>query len=128
MHGWLGVPNRPGGSNSLSQVQTAPGYKGVGSRGLESGGNADALRKAGENAANLFNRGGGAAGNLEAAAREAIPTGAASNSGGGTSGGDANKGPGGSNNKDNKSMGESLAYLRMKMEMEKELDLKWSKK
>lgn len=120
------VPNRPTGSNSLSQVQAAPGYKGVGSRGLDSGGNADALRKAGENAANLFNRAGGAAGNLEQAAREAIPTGGATNTGGGTSGGDQSKAPGGNSSKDNKALGESLAYLKAKMEMEKAVDLEWS--
>ncbi|MCX5788058.1 MAG: hypothetical protein NTX64_06045 [Elusimicrobia bacterium] len=123
-----GVPNHPTGSNSLSQVQSAPGYRGVGSHGLDQGGNADALMKAGQNAADKFNRAGGAANNLESAAKEVIPNGGAVNTGGGTSGGDANKAPGGNNSKDNKALGESLAYLKAKMEMEKALDLKWSKK
>ncbi|TPW19682.1 MAG: hypothetical protein FD126_2444, partial [Elusimicrobia bacterium] len=38
------------------------------------------------------------------------------------------KNPGGNSQKDNKSLGESLAFLRQKMEMEKSLDLKWEKK
>lgn len=122
------VPNRSGEGGRLSQVKSAPGYKGVGQRGLDSGGGgAEALRKAAENQGNLFNRPGSASGNLDAAAREAIPTGSGAGGGGPGSGGE-NKGGSGSTSKDNKALGESLAYLRMKMEMEKEMDLKWSKK
>lgn len=121
------VPNRGSTGGGLSQVKSAPGYRGVGARSDSSGGNADALRGAAANAGDRFNRPGGAAGNLEAAAKEAIPVGTGTGGGGPSSGGE-NKGGSGSSSKDNKALGESLAYLKLKMELEKELDLKWSKK
>jgi hypothetical protein len=123
-----GAPNHPALSGSLQQVQKAPGYAGVSQHGLDQGGNADALYKAARNAADKFDRPGGASTNLDAAAKEAIPSGSATNAGGGTSAGDANRAPGGSNSKDNKAVGESLAYLKAKTDMEKSEDLYWSKK
>ncbi|MBI5596634.1 MAG: hypothetical protein HY928_11140, partial [Elusimicrobia bacterium] len=52
----------------------------------------------------------------------------AGNFGGRPGQGDETKNPGGSNSKDAKQLGESLAFLRQKMEMEKQMDLKWKKK
>ncbi|MBI5597417.1 MAG: hypothetical protein HY928_15105, partial [Elusimicrobia bacterium] len=75
------APNRAAGSNSLSSVQSTPGYRGATSRSPASSGAGEALRAAGSRQADIFNRGGGAAGALDSAAREAIPTGGAGNFG-----------------------------------------------
>ena len=122
------VPNRAGDSNALTRSQAAPGYKGAASRSTAPGGGAESLKGAGSRQGDLMNKGGSAAGALDQAAREAIPGGYGGAGAGGPSGGEADKGPGGSNAKDSKSLGESLEFLRRKMEMEKEMDLKWKKK
>ncbi|MBI3505155.1 MAG: hypothetical protein HY059_09955 [Proteobacteria bacterium] len=119
---------RPGGGGrSLSLVSGGPNYKGVASRGAtQGGGNIEALRAAAASQAGNFNR-GGAAGGLDQASREIIPGGRGGNEGGPGSG-DQNKAGGNNSTKDNKALGESLAYLKAKMEMEKGIDLKWKKK
>lgn len=122
------APNRAAGSNALSRVQATPGFRGATSRSPASSGAGEALRAAGSRQADIFNRGGGAAGALDAASREAIPTGGAGNFGGRPGQGDETKNPGGNNSKDAKQLGESLAFLRQKMEMDKSIDLKWKKK
>ncbi len=123
------VPNRGVQRGGISQVQAAPGYKGVGPRGPDQGSTgAEALKRAAANAGDMFNRSGSAARNLDAAANQAIPGGGAGSGGAGPGAGGQDKAPGQSNQKDNKSVGESLAFLRAKMEMEKEMDLKWARK
>lgn len=122
------VPNRAGDSNALTRSSAAPGYKGTASRSTAPGGGAESLKGAGSRQGDLMNKGGSASGALDQAAKEAIPGGYGGAGAGGPSAGDADKGPGGSNTKDSKSLGESLEFLRKKMEMEKELDLKWKKK
>lgn len=123
------VPNRAASSGALTRSQATPGFRGVTSRSNASSGADEALRAAGSKQSDIFNKGGGAAAALDAASREAIPTGGASGGSGGRPGeGGETKNPGGNSHKDNKSLGESLAFLRQKMEMEKSLDLKWERK
>ena len=122
------APNRATGSNALSRVQATPGFRGATSRSPASSGAGEDLKAAGMRQADVFNKGGGAAGALDAASREAIPSGGAGNFGGRPNQGDETKSPGGSNHKDSKQLGESLAFLRQRMEMEKSMDLKWKKK
>jgi hypothetical protein len=124
-----GVPNTAAGSNALTRSQATPGFRGATSRSGASSGAGEDLRAAGARQSDIFNKGGGASAALDAASREAIPTGGASSGGGGRPGeGGESKNPGGNSHKDNKSLGESLAFLRQKMEMEKSLDLKWERK
>jgi len=119
------APNRAAGSRSLQSVTAAPGYKGAAGRALASGGGPEALKNAGNAAASHFNQGGSAAGALDQAAREAIPKGGGF---GGPGGGEDGKSPGSGSAKTDKTLGESLEFLRQKMEMEKALELKWKKK
>lgn len=122
------VPNRPEMRGSLAQVQGSPGYKGVAPRGLsQASGGYDALKAAAEGQGGMLNRGGSASGNLESAAREAMPTGRGESLGG-PGGGASGKDPGASQKDPAKSLGESLAFLKAKMEMEKALELKWKRK
>ena len=104
--------NRPV-QDSLKLSRASEGYRGVGARGSDVGtsGSFDALKKAAENAANPFNRTGG-------------------DSGGGSSGGvgGGEKSPGGNNLKDSKSLGESLAFLKLKAEQDHAIDLEWKLK
>jgi hypothetical protein len=121
------VPNRAAESNSLSRAQAAPGYKGAASRSPMSGGAPESLKAAGARQADIFNKGGSAGGSLDQAAREAIPGGqGSSESGYGRTPEDKST----SNNakEGEKSLGESLALMRAKMEMQKAIDLKWKKK
>lgn len=121
--------NKAAGSNSLSSVRPATGYRGAaGARGPGSGsGAAERLKAAAGGAGDIFNRGGGAGSALQEAASAQIPNGALGGAGGGGAGA-ADKGPGGSNTPGSKSVGESLEFLRQKQEMEKSLDLKWKMK
>ncbi len=121
------VPNRGTGSNALSQVRPAPGFKGV-TRGGAPQGSLENLKKAAASAGSDLNRAGSAAGNLESAASHQMPTGSASEGGGGPGAGGADKGVGGSQDKGSKSLGESLEFLRMKEEQSKEIDLRWKLK
>ncbi len=120
------APNHAAESGALTRSQATPGYRGATSRSPASG-SAEGLKGAAMNQADIFNRGGGAANALDAASREAIPNGGAGSSGGRPGTGDETKGPSGSSNKDNRQLGESLDFLRRKMEMEKSIDLKWKK-
>ncbi|TBR23897.1 hypothetical protein EPO15_05110 [bacterium] len=123
-----GVPNRAAGSNALTRSQATPGFRGATSRSGASSGAGEDLRAAGARQSDIFNKGGGAAAALDSASREAIPAGGAGSSGGRPGEGGETKNPGGNSQKDNKSLGESLAFIRQKMEMEKALDLKWERK
>jgi hypothetical protein len=121
------VPNKARGSDSLSRVQSVPGLRGVGRRSNASSGSPESLRNAGARAGNLFNS-GGAASALDAAAAQGIPSGGGGFGGGGPSDSKAGKGPGGNNSKGQRSVGESLAFLRAKKEQDKAIDLKWKMK
>ena len=120
------VPNRAGGSNSLMKVQSAPGFRGAASRASQAGGGSEAMKAGGARQGDMMNRGGAGAA-LDNAAKEAIPGGKGFG-GGGPGAGDETKAPGYAKPDHNKNLGESLAYLKQKMEMEKALDLKWKKK
>jgi hypothetical protein len=120
------VPNRAGGGGSLTRAQAAPGYRGAAPRSNASGGN-EGMKAAAGRQGDILNKGGGAAGALDQAAREAIP-GGHNDVGGRPGGGDEFKSPSHADPKGNKSLGESLAFLKAKMEMEKQMELKWKKK
>jgi hypothetical protein len=85
------------------------------------------MKAGGARQGDMMNKGGGAGAALENAAKEAIPGGKGFG-GNGPGSGDENKSPGYAKPDGNKTLGESLAYLKMKKEMEKALDLKWKKK
>ncbi|MFA5140332.1 MAG: hypothetical protein WC728_13960 [Elusimicrobiota bacterium] len=121
------VPNRAMDSNALSRAQAAPGYRGVAPRSPMSGGGPESLKAAGARQSDIFNKGGSAGNNLDAAAREAIPGGQGSSEGAYGRGPD-DKSPGNNGKEGDKSLGESLALMRAKMEMQKAIDLKWKKK
>lgn len=109
-------------------IRKAPGYRGTGRRSPSSGGGPEALKAAGARQADIFNRRGSAAEALNAAAKEAIPGGGGGGGGGGPEEGKSGKGPGTNSTADNKGIsGESLEFLRKKLEMQKALDLKWKK-
>lgn len=122
------APNHAGGSNSLTRSQATPGFRGATSRSNSSTGAGEDLKNAGSRQADIFNRGGGAANALDSASREGIPTGGAGFGNGRPGNGDETKNPGGNNAKSEKQLGESLAFLRQKMEQDKQIDLKWKKK
>ena len=118
-----GLVGRPRADGHMAPTQAAPGYRGAGSRSLASasgGGGFDGRR------------GGGISGGAGGSAGD-VMGGGVNGGGTGTHGGRPNEGgetknPGGSSTKDNKALGENLEFLRRRMEMEKALDLKWSKK
>ncbi|MFA6317268.1 MAG: hypothetical protein WC943_07610 [Elusimicrobiota bacterium] len=104
----------------------------AGKRGSSPAGSIEDLKKAGAAAAEGFNRGGNAAGNLltSADASQAIPGGSGPGGAGGSAG-DGKEDKSGGANKDmhSNSKGEpSLDYLMRKEEMQREMDLKWQKK
>ncbi|MBI4051630.1 MAG: hypothetical protein HY400_03915, partial [Elusimicrobia bacterium] len=113
------VPGRAG-PKSFAGPTALPGYAGVGQTSPSQGtkGALDELRAAAEKAAGRFPQQGAAAG-LEEAAKESVRPGGEGSSGGGPSKGDSDKSPAGSSVKDSKSIGESLAFLKRKMRMEK---------
>lgn len=117
-----GLFSSPRNENHLAGTQSVPGYRGAGSRspaaGTGGGGGFDG-RPGG-----FGGPGGGSAGDVMGGGI------AGGGKGAGQSGGDGDpsKSPSGSSTKDNKALGESLEFLRRKMEMEKALDLKWAKK
>ncbi|MDD5656409.1 MAG: hypothetical protein PHF00_04045 [Elusimicrobia bacterium] len=124
------VPNKAAMNDSLSRVSKAPGYMGAGARGSEnaSAGSMEALKKAAAAAGSDFNRSGQASTALEQAASHAMPTGSGAGGAGQGGMGRDDKGPGGNQEKGGKSLGESLAFLAMKDEMQKARDLKWKLK
>ncbi len=123
-----GVPNRGNVGNSPSPTGGA-GMRGA--RGDSQGGNPnslDALKKAAQNAANLMNGPGSASSNLEQAASQAMPGGAAGG-GDGEGSGSADKASGASGDKGSKNAdGQSLAFLKAKEEQEKAIEFEWKKK
>ncbi|MBI5244641.1 MAG: hypothetical protein HY922_13315 [Elusimicrobia bacterium] len=122
------VPNTAAGSRSLQRVQAGPSFRGAASRSLAGGGGPESMKAGAAKQGDIMNKGGSASGALDQAAREAIPGGKPWGSGGATGAGDETKTPGYAKGGGEKNIGESLAYLKAKMEMEKALDLKWKKK
>ena len=107
-------------SNGLTGTNGS-GFKGV-ARGPGSGGNTgrlEALKNAAANAGGDFNRAGSAATALEAAANRDMS--GSGGGGAGEGGGKEDKATSGSQSKDSKSPGESLEFLRQKMQMEKDI-------
>jgi len=124
----LAAPRTPGAQapgsagTSLSRTQAVPGFRGAGGRSLTGGG-------------------GQTSGGFGRASNPGGTTGQSASSYGGINGGGTGTGfgrpggqgtptknPGGNSTKDNKTLGENLAFLRAKMNMEKAIDLKWAKK
>ncbi|MBI3551522.1 MAG: hypothetical protein HY077_03320 [Elusimicrobia bacterium] len=124
-----GVPNKAGGTGNMPGVRGGGNIRGVArGPGQGAGGGFDALRKAAQGAANDFNRGGGAGSSLDAAANRSMGDGSAFGGASGESNGTGDKGPGGNQGKDSKSVGESLEFLRMKAEQDHAIDLEWKLK
>ncbi len=124
------VPNRARGSNSLTRSQAAPGFRGAARRSNTSGSGIEGLRGAGSRQADQFGN-AGASNGLQTAANVGLPFPGGGGRGGfaGPGGpGGGGKNPGGNQIKENKQLGESLAFLRKKMEQEKAIALKWKKK
>lgn len=116
------VPNGPNVSNSLGAVKANPNLKGVGpwSETGNGSGSIEALKTAGGNAASQFSNPSAAKG-LENAAAVQMPT--ANPNRFGSAG--ADKGLGNNSVKMNKNLGESLAFMAAKMNMQKAIDLQW---
>jgi hypothetical protein len=113
------VPNKAA-QNVSPQAKASPGFRGA-ARGAGSGSNLGALenlKRAAGQAGNDLNRGGSAVGNLENAANRDL-SGGQGQGGVSEGGGGSDKSTAGSSSKDSKSPGESLEFLRQKMEMEK---------
>jgi len=125
------VPNSARGSNSLTRSQAAPGFRGAARRSNASGSGLEGLRGAAGRQADMFSQAGNAGDGLQTAANVALPfpggggRGGFGGPGGNDSGG---KNPGGNQIKENKQLGESLEFLRRKMEQDKRIGLKWKKK
>lgn len=118
------APGRANTGGGLSHVNTAPGYRGVASRGPGTGpdGNAENLKKAADAAGNVMNR-GAASTALETAANQAIPTGGMGLGGNGQGGaGAADKGGGEPKDKGSKNLGESLAFMKAKAIQDAQID------
>ncbi len=116
------VPNSPNVSNSLGAVKANPNLKGVGpwSETGNGSGSIEALKTAGGNAASQFSNPSAAKG-LNNAAAVQMPT--ANPNRFGSAG--ADKGLGNNSVKMNKNLGESLAFMAAKMNMQKAIDLQW---
>ncbi len=116
------VPNSPNVSNSLGAVKANPNLKGVGpwSETGNGSGSIEALKTAGGNAASQFSNPSAAKG-LQNAAAVQMPT--ANPNRFGSAG--ADKGLGNNSVKMNKNLGESLAFMAAKMNMQKAIDLQW---
>jgi hypothetical protein len=120
------VSGKAASGGGLAGVRAPSGYKGV-ARGPTGGDSTgmDALKKAAGDAAGAFNRGAASSG-LNEAANTAIPTG---NSNGGLGAGQTgatDKPFGGDQNKDGKTVGESLAFLKQKAMQDAQIAL-WAK-
>lgn len=121
------VPNRGGGGDSTSFIRGGSGIRGVaGARGSQnaSAGSMEALKAAAAKAGSDLNRGGSAQTAIETAASRSMGGGDAGG-GGGPGLGREDKAVSQSQNRDSKSPGESLDFLRMKQEQEKAIELKW---
>lgn len=118
----------PAAGSSLARVKPIPGMRGfMRGRGPAQGPSPESLKRASQDAGDLFNAPGAASSALDRAAGKGIPGGGDS-LGGGTSGpaGEGAEGKfGGATTKEAKSLGETLDFLRRKMEMEKQLELKY---
>lgn len=122
------APNHAADSHALTGTHGS-GVRGV-ARGSNSGagGGFEALKKSAGGAGDAFNRSGpGAAGALDNAAKAAIGGGDAFGGAAGGGGGGDKQG-GGNSLKDSKSLGESLAFMRMKAEQDHAIDLEWKLK
>lgn len=123
-----GVPNTAAGSRSLNSV-SAPGYKGLASRGPNVGGSGgmEGLKKGAGSAGDAFNRGSAASG-LENAAATSMGSGSDSSGGAGAGGASAGeKGSSQNSNLGSRNQGESLEFLMRKQRMEKELEMYYKK-
>jgi len=90
---------------------------------------AEGLKNSSNRQGDILNRGGSASTNLENASKETVPGGGGAGTGSGNPTKDADgKSPSHKKPDDNKSLGESLEYLRQKTEMQKALELKWKRK
>ncbi len=116
------VPNSPNVSNSLGAVKANPNLKGVGpwSETGNGSGSIEALKTAGGNAASQFSNPSAAKG-LNNAAAVQMPT--ANPNRFGSAG--ADKGLGNNSVKMSKNLGQSLAFMAAKMNMQKAIDLQW---
>jgi hypothetical protein len=119
-----GLFSGPRVANSLTRAQGLPGLNG-GRRSTTGGGSRPDLYGGGR-------YGGAGTSGTGVAANTFGPGGVNGNGFGPGSGGPGSqksgKGPGASSTKDSRSLGESLAFLRAKKEMDKAIDLKWKKK
>ncbi len=116
------VPNSPNVSNSLGAVKANPNLKGVGpwSENGNGTGSIEALKTAGGNAASNFSNPSAAKG-LQNAAAVQMPSANPNHFGGNG----ADKGMGNNSLKNSKSLGQSLAFMAAKMNMQKAIDLQW---
>ena len=123
------VPNRAAESSSPNP-RAAAGYRGA-AHGPQSASTSgyEALKKAAATAGGDFNRAGSASSDLQTAAGRDMnqPTSGLGGAGEGGSGA-PDKAGGGNQNKDAKTEGESLAFLKAKTNQEKELELYWKKR
>lgn len=120
------VPNRAKDSAALTRSQAVPGFRGPASRSPATAG-AEGLKDAGFRQADVLNR-GQASNALQTAAGQSIPgEGGAGSPGGGPGGGGAEKAAEAGAGKDSKTLGESLGFLRAKMEMERAVKRKHDK-
>lgn len=123
-----GVPTHAAGNSSLSNVLSTPGYKGSAARNPMSGGGFGAMKTAADRAAKNFDNVGSAAANLQKAAAMPIVGAGGGNTGGGGAGGKSGgAGQTGSIGKTNKSIGQSLAYMAAKQNLQHAIDLYWKK-
>ena len=119
--------NEAAPSNSLTQVIKAPGYQGVGARSPQGTSQAslDALKGMAAKAGTDMNRTGSAATNLVEAASRNMPSGSGNDGMGQGGSGAGEKGPGGNQNKDGKTMSDSLAFLAEKDNQQQARSLYW---
>ncbi len=125
--GAWGVPTHAAGNDSLSKVLSSPGYKGAAARNFTSGGQGfDKMKAAAGKAANNFNNLGRAANNLQkAAATPIVGAGGANTGGAGAGGKGGGMGNEGSIGKTSKSIGQSLAFMAAKQNLQHAIDLYW---
>ncbi len=123
-----GVPTHAAGNSSLANVFSTPGYKGSAALNTMSGGGFGAMKTAASRAAKNFDNVGSAAANLQKAAAMPIVGAGGGNTGGGGAGGrSGGAGQTGSIGKTNKSIGQSLAYMAAKQNLQHAIDLYWKK-
>jgi hypothetical protein len=115
------------GGGGLNNVRSMPGYRGLAvSRGPGQGGSGmEALRKAAEGAGEIMNR-GAASTALDAAANAAIPAGGLAAGGASGSMSPNDKAAAAAQDKNTRSIGESLEFLKQKQLQEKRIEL-WAK-